>query len=136
MDEDIKKRFDRFCSDAGMNASVAVNMFARAVLRENRIPFEIRSYMCPDREAAMQTLVSEELAQPERHREMVHELQEIYKCNPARKNDVVPGNEESERQRRIFAEFFASLRSDHEELSLSFDQEMSAGIILQEYDWS
>ncbi|MDR0880995.1 MAG: type II toxin-antitoxin system RelB/DinJ family antitoxin [Candidatus Adiutrix sp.] len=41
MDNDIKKRFDAFCAEAGMNASVAVNMFARAVLREQRIPFEI-----------------------------------------------------------------------------------------------
>ena len=41
MDEDIKRRFDNFCADAGMNATVAVNMFARAVLREKRIPFEI-----------------------------------------------------------------------------------------------
>jgi DNA-damage-inducible protein J len=41
MDDDIKKRFDIFCADAGMNATVAVNMFARAVLREKRIPFEI-----------------------------------------------------------------------------------------------
>ena len=41
MDADIKKRFDIFCADAGMNATVAVNMFARAVLREKRIPFEI-----------------------------------------------------------------------------------------------
>jgi DNA-damage-inducible protein J len=41
MDEEIKRKFDAFCADAGMNASVAVNMFARAVLREQRIPFEI-----------------------------------------------------------------------------------------------
>ena len=41
MDSDIKKRFDAFCADAGMNATVAVNMFARAVLREQRIPFAI-----------------------------------------------------------------------------------------------
>jgi len=41
MDEDIKKRFDTFCADVGMNVTVAVNMFARAVLREKRIPFEI-----------------------------------------------------------------------------------------------
>ncbi|MCL1980169.1 MAG: type II toxin-antitoxin system RelB/DinJ family antitoxin [Proteobacteria bacterium] len=41
MDADIKKRFDTFCADAGMNATVAVNMFARAVLREQRIPFAI-----------------------------------------------------------------------------------------------
>jgi DNA-damage-inducible protein J len=41
MDADIKKRFDAFCADAGMNATVAVTIFARAVLRERRIPFEI-----------------------------------------------------------------------------------------------
>jgi DNA-damage-inducible protein J len=41
MDEEIKKRFDAFCADAGLNPSVAVNMFARAVLREQKIPFEI-----------------------------------------------------------------------------------------------
>jgi len=41
MDADIKRRFDAFCADAGMNATVAVNIFARTVLREQRIPFEI-----------------------------------------------------------------------------------------------
>jgi len=41
MDENTKKEFDSFCSKAGLNTSVAVNMFARAVLRERRIPFEI-----------------------------------------------------------------------------------------------
>ena len=41
LDEDIKRRFDAFCADAGMNASVAVNMFVRAVIREKRIPFDI-----------------------------------------------------------------------------------------------
>ena len=41
IDEDIKRRFDAFCTDAGMNASVAVNMFVRAAIREKRMPFEI-----------------------------------------------------------------------------------------------
>ena len=41
MDEEIKSRFDVFCADVGMNASVAVNMFVRAVLREKKIPFDI-----------------------------------------------------------------------------------------------
>ena len=41
MDENIKRRFDAFCADAGMNASVAVNMFVRTVIREKKIPFEI-----------------------------------------------------------------------------------------------
>jgi len=41
MDEEIKKQFDEFCSNVGLNTSVAINMFARAVLRERKIPFEI-----------------------------------------------------------------------------------------------
>ena len=43
MDEDIKNQFDEFCANVGMNASVAVNVFVRVVLREKRIPFEIKS---------------------------------------------------------------------------------------------
>ena len=41
MDENVKKQFDAFCSEVGMNTSVAVNIFAKAVLRERKIPFEI-----------------------------------------------------------------------------------------------
>ena len=41
MDEQVKKQFDDFCNEVGLNASVAVNIFAKAVLRERRIPFEI-----------------------------------------------------------------------------------------------
>ena len=41
MDTDVKRQFDTFCAAVGMNASVAINMFARAVLREKRLPFEV-----------------------------------------------------------------------------------------------
>lgn len=41
MDEQVKKQFDDFCNEVGLNASVAVNIFAKAVLRERKIPFEI-----------------------------------------------------------------------------------------------
>ena len=41
MDENVKRDFDMFCAEVGMNASVAVNMFVRAVLRSRSIPFEI-----------------------------------------------------------------------------------------------
>ena len=41
MDRDVKKQFDSFCSAVGMNATTAFNMFARAVLRERRLPFEV-----------------------------------------------------------------------------------------------
>jgi DNA-damage-inducible protein J len=41
IDEDVKKSFDEFCAEVGLNASVAVNMFVHAVLRSRSIPFEI-----------------------------------------------------------------------------------------------
>jgi len=43
MDENLKKQFDALCSDFGMTASTAINVFARAVVRERKIPFEITS---------------------------------------------------------------------------------------------
>jgi DNA-damage-inducible protein J len=45
IDEDVKKSFDAFCAEVGLNASVAVNMFIRAVLRSRSIPFEITDAM-------------------------------------------------------------------------------------------
>ena len=41
VDEKDKARFDAFCSNVGLNTSTAINLFVKAVLRENRIPFEI-----------------------------------------------------------------------------------------------
>lgn len=41
VDERDKVNFDTFCSNVGLNTSTAINLFVKAVLRENRIPFEI-----------------------------------------------------------------------------------------------
>ena len=41
VEENDKARFDMFCSNVGLNTSTAINLFVKAVLRENRIPFEI-----------------------------------------------------------------------------------------------
>ena len=38
-----KKDFDAFCNSAGINVSTAINMFIKAVLREQKISFEIKS---------------------------------------------------------------------------------------------
>lgn len=43
MDETLKKQFDSLCQDFGMNMSTAINVFARAVVKQRRIPFEISS---------------------------------------------------------------------------------------------
>ena len=47
MDTALKQQFDRLCFDFGMNATTAINIFARAVVREKRIPFEISSKSTP-----------------------------------------------------------------------------------------
>lgn len=41
MDEVLKKQFDGLCQEFGMNASTAINVFARAVVKQRKIPFEI-----------------------------------------------------------------------------------------------
>ena len=38
-----KKGFENFCEQVGMNASVAVNMFVKTVIREQRLPFEVKA---------------------------------------------------------------------------------------------
>ena len=43
MEDGLKHQFDALCADFGMTASTAINVFARAVVRERRIPFEISS---------------------------------------------------------------------------------------------
>jgi DNA-damage-inducible protein J len=74
MDEDIKRRFDAFCAEAGLNASVAVNMFARAVLREQKIPFEITAGDDPFYSVKNQARLRRSIEQLEAGRGTVHEL--------------------------------------------------------------
>lgn len=41
MDEATKIAFDKFCSEIGLSVSSAFNIFAKTVVREQRIPFEL-----------------------------------------------------------------------------------------------
>lgn len=41
MDDNLKKQFEELCNEFGMNMSTAINVFARAVVRQRKIPFEI-----------------------------------------------------------------------------------------------
>ncbi|MBQ9521608.1 MAG: type II toxin-antitoxin system RelB/DinJ family antitoxin [Oscillospiraceae bacterium] len=43
MDETLKRQFDALCEDFGMSATTAFTIFARAVVRERRIPFPIQA---------------------------------------------------------------------------------------------
>ena len=48
VDATDKKNFEQFCSNVGMNVSTAVNMFIKAVLREQKLPFEVKTNALDD----------------------------------------------------------------------------------------
>lgn len=48
MDEELKRQFDELCREFGMNATTAFNVFARAVVRERKIPFDVSAQSADD----------------------------------------------------------------------------------------
>ncbi len=50
MDAGLKAAFDELCAQFGMSVNTAMNIFAKAVVRERAIPFEIKA--APDDVAA------------------------------------------------------------------------------------
>lgn len=43
VDEQLKRSFDILCDQFGLSNSAALNLFIKAVVRERRIPFEIKA---------------------------------------------------------------------------------------------
>ena len=41
MDKELKKNMEQVCSDLGMSMTTAFTIFAKKVIREQRIPFEV-----------------------------------------------------------------------------------------------
>lgn len=41
MDENLKQQFDRLCNELGLNMTTAFNIFAKAMVRQQKIPFEV-----------------------------------------------------------------------------------------------
>jgi DNA-damage-inducible protein J len=41
MDEDLKREFDGLCQDLGLTMTTSFTVFAKTVVRRQRIPFEI-----------------------------------------------------------------------------------------------
>lgn len=65
MDEQLKRQFDVLCNQLGMNMSTAVNIFAKTMVRQNGIPFEV-SLNTPNAETI----------------EAIHEVEQM-KANPS-----------------------------------------------------
>lgn len=43
VDEQDKRNFEAFCEQTGLNTSTAINMFIKAVIQHQRIPFVIEA---------------------------------------------------------------------------------------------
>ena len=43
VDETLKKSFDSICDDFGVTSTAAITVFMKTVVRERRIPFEIKA---------------------------------------------------------------------------------------------
>ncbi len=41
IDTELKRQLDALCADVGMTTSTAVNLFAKAFVRERRLPFDV-----------------------------------------------------------------------------------------------
>ncbi|GHV62981.1 hypothetical protein AGMMS49587_11500 [Spirochaetia bacterium] len=74
MDESLKKQFDTLCDEFGMNTSTAVTVFAKTVVRERKIPFEIVSSEDPFWSETNQAHLRKAIADIEAGKYTAHEL--------------------------------------------------------------
>lgn len=77
VDEKDKAGFDAFCSNVGLNTSTAINLFVKAVLRENRIPFEISQSSDPFYSAENLAYIKKSVQELREGKGTAHELIEV-----------------------------------------------------------
>jgi DNA-damage-inducible protein J len=56
VDEEVKKEFDEFCDNVGMNMTTAFNMFIKATLRTRELPFVVADFESQRRKQAKKEL--------------------------------------------------------------------------------
>ena len=77
VDEQDKISFDAFCSSVGLNTSTAINIFVKAVLLQNRIPFEISQNNDPFYSFQNQAYIMKSVNELKAGRGTAHELIEV-----------------------------------------------------------
>jgi len=75
IDEGDKRRFDEICNQLGMTMSTAFNVFAKAVIRQGGIPFELNvsSLNAETLEAIEDVNLKRNLSGPYKSREALRE---------------------------------------------------------------
>jgi DNA-damage-inducible protein J len=77
MDADIKEQLDHFCNAVGMNTNTAINMFARVVVRDKKLPFEVSLKKEPLAGEAWLTEMRRRIKEIESGKTTLHELIEV-----------------------------------------------------------
>ena len=72
IDEELKKQFEKFCSDTGLTMTAAFNIFIKKAVREQRIPFEITAE--PFYSAANMERLEKAIKDAEEGKLTVHEI--------------------------------------------------------------
>ncbi len=73
VDEHDKADFDKFCESVGLTSSAAINIYVKAVLREKRIPFDIK-FEDPFYESANQDYILKSVRELREGKGTAHEL--------------------------------------------------------------
>ena len=77
MDENLKKQFEAFCSEIGMNMTTAFCVFTKTAVRQNRIPFEISAESDPFYSEANQARLRKAIADLNAGKGKAHEIIEV-----------------------------------------------------------
>ncbi|HBC93653.1 MAG TPA: type II toxin-antitoxin system antitoxin, RelB/DinJ family [Pelotomaculum sp.] len=75
MDENLKKQAETLFDEMGLNMTTAINIFAKAVVRQGKIPFEITAG--PFLSEANQARIRESLEQLKSGQVMVKTMEEL-----------------------------------------------------------
>lgn len=91
LDSDIKKQFDELCKAFGISTNAAFNLFARAVVREQSIPFAIslNSSESERRSIAAQKALTrvQQLSSEEAHEWKAAEIDELMALHRQKKRE-------------------------------------------------
>ena len=68
IDEATKVAFDKFCQEIGLSVSAAFNIFAKTVVREQRIPFELTTEVPNSVTLSAKNEYSDMISYPEKYK--------------------------------------------------------------------